>query len=205
RPAADRPEPPPRPRVALRCRRGALRAGDSLRAPPGELQQPHRRPRRTPGELAGLSHQGTAARVLLPAATVATPAQPAVGYHPVVPRLPGHAPLAPVEPAVQDDAGPDAGADRDEDAMRMPPRRAEPRLGPGAGVRVVVHHDRQPDDFLDPQAQWLLAPRQVRREPHARARLVDEPGRSQADGPHLVTAQQLADNLDDHLFRARRA
>src|SRR5207249_6605145 len=78
-----------------------------------------------------------------------------LGYHPVVARLSGHPPLAAVERAVQYDAGPDAGADRDEDDVRMPARRAEPHLRPGAGVRVVLPHDPQPDDLVDRKSTRL--------------------------------------------------
>jgi hypothetical protein len=122
-----------------------------------------------------------------------------------MPRFAGHPPLAAVEPAIQHDAGPDTGPDPDEDDMRMAARHAEPHLCPRAGVRVVLHHHRQPDEVLHPQPQRLLAPRQVRREPHAGALLVDEPGRPQANGLDPVTAQQLGDRPGDHLLGAGRA
>src|SRR5215468_9354983 len=113
-PAAHDPEAAQRRRVTLAGCLGYLGTPDRVWVAPGHLEQPRRAAGRAPGEVPGLRRQGIAAGVLLPAAPVSAAAQPPVLYHAEMPRLPCHPPPAAVEPAVQHEACPDAGAHRDE-------------------------------------------------------------------------------------------
>ena len=150
--------------------------------PAAELQQPDRAARGAPGEVARLRHQGAAAGVLLPAAAVAAAAQPAVGYHPVVPGLAGHAPAAPVEPAVEHDAAADAGADGDERgrARGRAPHRAWPRPRRWRCASFSTTTGR-PDAVLDLLAAAARPARPGSARTHGGAGLVDEAGRPDAD------------------------
>jgi hypothetical protein len=88
-----------------------------------------------------------------------------------------------VEAAVQDDATADAGADGDDDQVRLAATGTELVLGPGRGVRVVLHHHRQAHPSGDRVAQRLVAPGQVRCDEDPRAVGVDEAGRPDARRP----------------------
>src|SRR6202044_489010 len=179
--------------VSLAGGLGDLAPVDSVGGSAAELQQPDRPARRTPGELACLGDQGAPARVLLPAAAIAAPAQPPFGYDPVVPGLAGDPPPAPVQLPVDHDPGADSGADRDEHDVLVAARGAEHGLGPGGGVRVVLHYHGQACVVFDPLLQRLVAPGEVGREQHAGPGDVDEPGGADAHGVHLVPAGQLGD------------
>ena len=71
----------------------------------------------------------------------------------------------------------DAGSHRDQHDVAVPAGGAEPRLGPGRGVRVVLHHDLAAEALLDPLLQRLVAPGQVR------ARTAWWPGRCRRTRP----------------------
>ena len=187
-PAAHDLEAAQRGRVAFGRGLGDLRAGNALGYSPAQLEQPHGALRGAPGELARLGDQGVAAGVLLPAAPVPAAAQPPVGDHPDVAGLAGDAPAAAVQLAADDDGGPDPGPDRHQHHVAVAAGGTEPRLGPGRGVRVVLHHDRAAEALLHPLLERLVAPGQVRREQHGGARAVDEPGGTEADGGDLVAA-----------------
>jgi len=73
-PPADDVEAPQRGGVTLPRGSHDLEPGDALRGTAGELKQPDRRSRGTPGKVARLGDQRAAARVLLPAAAVAAAA-----------------------------------------------------------------------------------------------------------------------------------
>jgi hypothetical protein len=91
------------------------------------------------------------------------------------------------ELAAEHDAAADARPDREHDhrVVRMLGRAAA-ELGPGRGVGVVLHDDREGDGGRHVVAQGLVLPRQVRGEQHGRAGRVD-PGRgADADRPHGV-------------------
>src|SRR5262249_38666714 len=133
-PAAHDLETAQRDRVSLVRGLGYLGAADAVHAAAAELEQPHRGVRRAPGELPGLGDQGVAARVLLPAAAVAAPAQPPVRHDAVVAGLAGDAPAAPVQLTVDHDPGADTRADGDEHDVILPAGRAEDGLGPDGRV-----------------------------------------------------------------------
>src|SRR5262249_966662 len=192
-------------RVTLPGRLGDVRAVDRTGVAASQLQQPHRPARGAHGEIPRLRHQGAAARVLLPAAPVPAAAQPPVGHHTEMPGLPRHPPPAPVEPAVQDEAGPDARAHGDEYDVHTATRRAEPYLGPRAAVAGVDHGSRQTHHARQLGPQRLVPPGEVRREPHGAGRLVHEAGRAAPDRGGLVPATQLVDRVGDRRGGTLRA
>ena len=117
------------------------------------------------GPLPRVAHQGAAAGVLLPAATLAAAARPAVLDHLDVPDLGADPEAAAVELPVDDDPAADAGADRHAHDEPLVATGAEPRLAPGGGVGVVLDDDGQADPLLDLLAQRPVPPaEQVRRE-----------------------------------------
>ena len=204
-PAADDLEAAQRDRVAFGRGLSDLRTGNTLGYSPAQLKQPHGALRGPPGELTRLGDQGVAADVLLPAAPVPAAAEPTVGDHPDVPGLARNAPAAAVQLAADKDGGPDPGPDRHQHHVAVAAGGTEPRLGPGRGVRVVLHHDRAAEPLLHSLLERLVAPGQVRREQHGGARAVDEAGGAEADGGDLVAVQQFGHHIGDRLFGQRRA
>ena len=181
-PAAHDLEAAQRGRVALGRGPGYHRAGNALGYSPAQLQQPDGAFRSAPGELARLGDQRVPAAVLLPAAPVPAAAQPPVGHHPDVAGLARHPPAAAVELAADQDGGADAGPQGHQHHVAVPAGGAEPGLGPGRGVRVVLHHDLAAETLLHPLLQRLVAPGEVGREQDSGPGAVDEPGRPDPDG-----------------------
>ena len=135
-----------------------------VRRPAAELQQARCGCGRPAGELARLGHERVAARVLLPASAIATPAHAAIGHDAVVARLAAHPPPAAIKLAANDDAAADPGADGEKDDVVLPAGRAKPGLGPDRRVGVVLHHDRNPKTILDGFLHRLVTPAKVRGE-----------------------------------------
>ena len=106
------------------------------------------------------------AAVALPAPGLPARARPPVGHDLQVPQLGSHPERAPVQHAVQQQRGADAGAERHEHRGGRTGRRAEVPLGQRGRVRVVLDDDGQPDPGRDPVGHRSVPPRQVRREPH---------------------------------------
>ena len=79
-------------------------------------------------------------------------------------------------------------------------RGAEPVLGPGGRVGVVLDRHRQPDPAGQRIPQRLVAPGQVRREQHGRPVVGDPARRADADRDDLVPRGQLGHHLGDHVL-----
>ena len=94
-------------------------------------------------------------------------------------------------------APPDARADRQHRHVADVAAGAEPELGPPGGVGVVVDRDIEREPREQPLAQGLVAPRDVGRVVHGRLLGIDEAGRGDAGGDHLVAGGELGDHLDD--------
>ena len=155
------------------------------------------------GGVPGVGDQRVAAGVLLPAAPPAAPAQAPVRHHLHVAQLGAHAPPSPVERPSKTMPPPMPVPTVRQMTWDSPAPGAEPGLGPGHGVGVVLHHDGQPDQPADLLLQRLLAPGEVGGETHDGAGLVDEPGRADADGLDLPALRELAydvgDRVGDHV------
>ena len=66
------------------------------------------------------------------------------------------------DPAAEDDAAPDAGAEVDHDEVALAASGTEAVLGPRGGVGVVVDEGRERDALGERLAERLVAPREVR-------------------------------------------
>ena len=89
--------------------------------------------------------------------------------------------VAGVQPPAEDDAGGDAGADREVDHVAHPARRADARLGERGGPDVVAEDDRQPAALVDLRGERHVAPVEVL-GPHRHATLfVDDARDGEAD------------------------
>ena len=121
-------------------------------------------------------------------------------------RVPG---AAPPQPAVEDQAAADAGADPDPQHVVRAPARPPGVLGQGADVGVVVDVDGDATQPLGEQRAEgdvvFLPPRQVRRLADDAGFMVD--GARRPDPHPLDTrgAAQVLDDLDDRLDDRGRA
>ena len=118
---------------------GDHQAGQQLGVARALLLQ-HRRPGAQ--LLPGIAHQRVAAGVLLPAPAATALTGQATGRHLHVAELAGHAVVPAVQPAAQDDATTDPGAERHHDGEVGAARRAVRRLGVRRGGGVVLQHHR---------------------------------------------------------------
>jgi hypothetical protein len=116
-----------------------------------------------------------------------------------VPELGGDAVPAAEDLAPEHQAPADAGPDGRHHEGARTLAGPEPVLRPGGGVRVVLHHGRQPDPVLDQLAQRLVAPGEVRGEHDPGAVQREEPGRTDADRGDLAALAELGDDLGDAL------
>ena len=185
-PAAHDLEAAQRGRVAFGRRLGDLAGRKCPQAFPRPAAAAASRPPACAWRTRAPRRPGRCRCVLLPAAPVPAAAQPPVRDDPDVPGLAGHAPAAAVQLAADDDGGADPGPDRDQHHVAVSARGAEPRLGPGRGVRVVLDHDRAAESLLDPLLERLVAPGQVRREQHGRA--IGCPTNPAAPSPMALTS-----------------
>ena len=85
----------------------------------------------------------------LEAAVVAALAAPAFGIDRGVADLARHVRGSVVQPAVEDDAASDAGADRNADGVPRAARRADPPLAEHRAVGVVVERGRQAEPVVN--------------------------------------------------------
>ena len=91
-----------------------------------------------------------------------------------------------VQLAVDHQSGADAGAERDQDRHLHAGRRADPVLGEGGGVDVVLHGHRQAQPFGEPGRHRAVPPGQVRGEHHGLLVRRDECGDGQPDRGHRM-------------------
>ncbi len=133
--------------------------------------------RRVPGH-AGQPGPG---RVALPAPPAPTGAGRAVGVHRRVARLPRHPVGPPHQPAADDQPGPDARAEGDQDRVLGALGGARDPLGPHGTVPVVVHGHPVPETSgqVAPHVQ-LPHPRLVRPVPQ-HPPVVDQAGHAHPD------------------------
>ncbi len=105
-----------------------------------------------------------------------------------------------MQPAVDDEAATDAGADGDESGSVGAAGRPAPPLTRDPGVAVVVERDRRADGLGDgPGEQHLALPTDdIRRPEHRAARLVDDRGDGDASGGRTARARRA-----DHLLEER--
>ncbi|GAA1077782.1 hypothetical protein GCM10009605_13520 [Nocardiopsis composta] len=104
--------------------------------------------------------------------------------------------------AVHDDRAAHPGAEGDDDGVPAPAARAEPDLGPGRGVGVVLHHHRQVEPARDAFPDRVAGQAEVAGQHDAGAVLVDEPGGADPDPGDLLPVAllaQLPDELGDGL------
>ena len=165
-PGADDVEALERRDVAFPGRLGDHGARDHFRLATGEPEHVSRQCGCGLGEFLGLEDQRVPARVLLPAPLEAAPAPPPVGNDIDVPDLRGDPKPATQQPPIVHDSSAEPSADGENHHMVLAASGTEPRLRPGGGVRVVLDHHREPAAALDPGAQRLIPPCQVRGEEH---------------------------------------
>ncbi len=115
------------------------------------------------GDLVRHPHQGAARAVLLDAPVLPAAARQSVRDHPQVAELARDAEAAAEQAVVGDDRAADTRADRQHHHVRDETAGAEPELGPAGRVRIVLHHDLQPEARLESLPEGLVPPPDVRR------------------------------------------
>ena len=117
---------------------------------------------------------------------------------------------AQIELAVDDHASAEPRADEEARHVAVALRRAEAVLAEDAEVHVVADEKRHAEALLHVLADRVIAPREVRREEHDAALLIDDAGRAGCDGVQLLpvdagVADHLLHDADDDLLDVRRA
>src|SRR5690606_8526618 len=128
----------------------------------------------------------------------------AVRDDPQVAHLAGYAVRTPVDLPAQHDSTADPGADGQQHHVVDVLGGAASELPPRGGVRVVLDDRGQPGRLGDLIANVHVAPSEIRREHDLGPPGVDEAGRPDAHGVHLMAVGEVVDHRDDGRHDRRR-